>query len=174
MRSGSGDPRRRRAGGVEGRGAQEALYTIEPPSVALGEKLFRDRCSTCHAFDHKVVGPPYTETVPKFGTTPAALVAFILQSAPDDPGVSPMPNQGLRPSEAHSAALYLLQQVQAGTRMKPRLLVGALIAYFALFAGVIVLIACLRPHGAAGPAQPIAFSHTLHIGKVGARVHALP
>jgi mono/diheme cytochrome c family protein len=96
-------------------GAQEALYKIEPPSVAIGEQLFRDRCSACHAFDHKVVGPPYDETVPKFNHDEAALASFILNPHRVDTNYPPMPNLGLRPREAQSAAMYLMQTVTGST-----------------------------------------------------------
>jgi hypothetical protein len=51
--------------------------------------------------------------------------------------------------------------------VRARILLGGLVAWFALAAGLIVLLACLRPLGASGPAQPIAFSHAIHVGKVG-------
>ena len=50
--------------------------------------------------------------------------------------------------------------------MKPRLLIGAVAAYFAFFGGVVALIGLIRHHGSRGPAQPIAFSHALHAGRL--------
>ena len=53
--------------------AAVALFTIvltNQPSraaVPLGEQLFqKNDCSTCHAVDHKVVGPSYQDVARKF------------------------------------------------------------------------------------------------------------
>ncbi|MFH1143377.1 MAG: cytochrome c3 family protein [Candidatus Eisenbacteria bacterium] len=51
--------------------------------------------------------------------------------------------------------------------MKARLILGALIAYFLVWGGLIVLLTHLRGARAEGPAQPIAFSHPLHTEQVG-------
>jgi len=45
--------------------------------VALGEKVFTERCTACHQFDRKVVGPPYNEVLPKYKDRLGDLEAFI-------------------------------------------------------------------------------------------------
>lgn len=73
-----------------------------------GEEIFQVRCSACHAFDHKIVGPPYNETLPKYEGKLNQLVAFILNPQPNNPGYPPMPNPGLAPNEAQAVAKYIL------------------------------------------------------------------
>jgi hypothetical protein len=51
--------------------------------------------------------------------------------------------------------------------MKAKLLLGGLIAYFLFCLGIVALIATLRGAEAEGPTQPIAFSHPLHVTRVG-------
>ncbi|MBM3316678.1 MAG: cytochrome c3 family protein [Candidatus Eisenbacteria bacterium] len=51
--------------------------------------------------------------------------------------------------------------------MKAKLLIGALLAFFAFCGVLIVLLAHFRGAGAEGPAQPIAFSHPIHVETVG-------
>lgn len=48
-----------------------------------------------------------------------------------------------------------------------RLIYGAIFAYFALCAGVVVALTTVRAGEGAGPEQPIAFSHKIHAGELG-------
>jgi hypothetical protein len=51
--------------------------------------------------------------------------------------------------------------------LKRNLLILGLILYFALCAGVLVVIGQLRERKVVGPVQPIAFSHPIHVGRLG-------
>jgi len=73
-----------------------------------GEQIYKNICSSCHSFDHKVVGPPYEETLPKYEGHIDQLIAFIRNPVKKNPGYPPMPNPGLTPVEADSIAHYIM------------------------------------------------------------------
>jgi len=77
-----------------------------------GEDIYKNICSSCHSFDHKVVGPPYKQTLPKYKGDVDKLVAFILHPTQNNPGYPPMPNPGLKPAEAKAVATYILKEVK--------------------------------------------------------------
>jgi cytochrome c len=81
-----------------------------------GEDIYDAKCSACHLFDQKKVGPPYTETIPKYQGKKADLVSYILNPVQKNTAYPPMPNQGLRPAEADSIASYILQKVTASVQ----------------------------------------------------------
>lgn len=87
---------------------QTRKYTQAEPSLALGEEIFNTKCTTCHAWDHKVVGPPYNEVIPKYEGNEEALAAFIKNPTKVNPDYPAMPNQGLNDLQARSVAQYLL------------------------------------------------------------------
>ena len=74
-----------------------------------GEQIYKNICSSCHSFDHKVVGPPYEQTLPKYEGHIDQLVAFIRNPVKKNPGYPPMPNPGLTPVEADSIANYIMR-----------------------------------------------------------------
>jgi cytochrome c len=74
-----------------------------------GEEIYQVRCSSCHKFDVKLVGPPYKETMPKYEGKVNDLVAFILNPKKVNPAFPPMPNPGLKPNEAKAVAEYILK-----------------------------------------------------------------
>jgi cytochrome c len=76
-----------------------------------GLDIYNGKCSACHLFDQKKVGPPYNVVIPKYASKKAALVAFVLNPVKVDPAFPSMPAQGLRPAEADSIATYLLMKV---------------------------------------------------------------
>jgi cytochrome c len=78
-----------------------------------GEEIFNAKCSACHLFDQKKVGPPYKSVLPKYRGNKAQLVSFVLNPLKVDPSYPPMPNQGLKPTEADSIATYLLARFDA-------------------------------------------------------------
>jgi cytochrome c len=82
------------------------------PAVINGQDIFNNICSACHAFDHKVVGPPYKETLPKYNGNVDKLVIFILNPTQNNPGYPPMPNPGLNSAQAKAVATYILTEVQ--------------------------------------------------------------
>ena len=73
-----------------------------------GEEIFKGRCIACHSFDKKIVGPPYKETLVKYEGNIERLAEFIHNPQKIDPEYPPMPNQGLKPSEAKVVAEYIL------------------------------------------------------------------
>jgi cytochrome c551/c552 len=76
-----------------------------------GEDIFNAKCSACHMFDQKKVGPPYNVVLKKYDGRKSALVSFVLNPSKVDPAFPSMPSQGLRPAEADSIATYLLLKV---------------------------------------------------------------
>lgn len=73
-----------------------------------GEQIYKNICSSCHSFDHKVVGPPYQQTLPKYEGHIDQLIAFIRNPVKKNPDYPPMPNPGLTPVEADSIAHYIM------------------------------------------------------------------
>ncbi|MEW6651980.1 MAG: cytochrome c [Bacteroidota bacterium] len=73
-----------------------------------GVDIYNGRCIACHAFDKKLVGPPYNETLPKYEGKKEELVKYILNPVKINPEYPPMPNQGLKPKEAEAVADYIL------------------------------------------------------------------
>jgi cytochrome c551/c552 len=78
--------------------------------ILTGQQIFDIRCSSCHTFEQKLVGPAYNDVLPKYQGNLNALVAFIRNPAKIDPAYPPMPNPGLRPQEAEAIATYLLEE----------------------------------------------------------------
>ena len=77
-----------------------------------GEDIFNAKCSACHKFDSKLVGPPYKETLPKYNDNVKKLAAFIYNPVKVNADYPPMPNQGLKPKEAEAVAQYILTKVK--------------------------------------------------------------
>ncbi len=76
-----------------------------------GQEIFDAKCSACHMFDQKKIGPPYREVIPKYDGKKALLMAFVMNPVKMNPAYPNMPNQGLKPSEADSIATFLLAKV---------------------------------------------------------------
>jgi len=77
-----------------------------------GKDIFDAKCSACHKFDTKLVGPPYKETVPKYNDNVKKLAAFIYNPVKVNPDYPAMPNQGLKPKEAEAVAQYILTHLK--------------------------------------------------------------
>ncbi len=90
----------------------EKLTGADKAPQISGEDIYKNICSSCHSFDHKVVGPPYKQTLPKYKGNVDKLVAFILHPTQNNPGYPPMPNPGLKPDEARAVATYILKEVK--------------------------------------------------------------
>ncbi|MBA4311459.1 MAG: hypothetical protein C0417_02400 [Chlorobiaceae bacterium] len=86
--------------------------------VMTGEDIYNAKCSACHVFDQKKVGPPYNETIPKYKGDKAKIIAFVLNPSKINPAYPPMPNQGLKPAEADSIVSYLLSKIAGNTQQK--------------------------------------------------------
>lgn len=77
-------------------------------AVFTGEDIFNAKCSACHEFGVKKVGPAYKDVLPKYENDRAKLLSFVLNPQKIDPAFPPMPNQGLKPAEVDSIAAYLM------------------------------------------------------------------
>jgi cytochrome c len=73
-----------------------------------GEEIYAGRCSACHNFGDKKIGPAYKDVLPKYENNRDILRAFILNPRKMNPAFPPMPNQGLKPAEADSIAAYIM------------------------------------------------------------------
>ncbi len=82
-------------------------------SVEMGKEIYNAKCIACHRFDQKLVGPAYNDVIPKYKGDIEKLKQFILNPVKVDPSFPmTMPNQGLKPFEAESAAMYLMDEVK--------------------------------------------------------------
>ena len=82
----------------------------EGKTVAINAaEIYQVKCSSCHKWDQKLVGPPHKDVIPKYVGKEAQLVAFIRNPVKVDPAYPPMPNPGLKPNEAEAIAKYLLE-----------------------------------------------------------------
>lgn len=73
-----------------------------------GKDIFDGRCSACHRFDQKLVGPAYKDVLPKYEGKRDQLINFILNPVKVNPSFPPMPNQGLKQKEAEAIAEYIM------------------------------------------------------------------
>jgi cytochrome c len=90
----------------------QKINEANTPPVISGEGIYNNICSACHSFDHKVVGPPYIQTLPKYKGDVSKLVTFILNPTQNNPGYPPMPNPGLNQAQAQAVATFILKEVQ--------------------------------------------------------------
>ncbi|MGE5402428.1 MAG: c-type cytochrome, partial [Ignavibacteriales bacterium] len=77
--------------------------------VISGKEIFDGRCSACHRFDSKLVGPAYKDVLPKYEGHRDQLIAFISNPTKKNPAFPPMPNQGLKPKEVEAIAEYIMK-----------------------------------------------------------------
>ena len=85
-----------------------SLNPNEAQPVISGEDIYNGRCSACHRFDIKLVGPPYNQTLPNFVGKMDSLEDFIMNPRQVVPGYPPMPGQGLKPAEVKAVAEYIM------------------------------------------------------------------
>ncbi len=93
--------------------ADEKLKEMQPKKQVVeisGEEIYKSRCAACHKFETKLVGPPYQETLPKYGDDIKKLAGYIYSPVKINPEYPPMPNQGLKMKEAEAVAKYLLEK----------------------------------------------------------------
>lgn len=91
------------------RKAAEELMAKSGGPVANGEELYQAKCTACHKFDEKLVGPPHKLVLKKYIGNRNALAGFILNPTKIDPAYPPMPIQGLKKFEAEAIADYMLE-----------------------------------------------------------------
>ncbi len=78
--------------------------------AALGEKIYNDRCSVCHSFEQRILGPPFNQVLPKYAGKQEELVAFIRNPRKVDPQYPAMPNPNLGPIEIKAVVKFLLEK----------------------------------------------------------------
>lgn len=78
-------------------------------ATVTGEEIFGAKCSACHEFGAKKVGPAYKDVLPKYENDRAKLLSFVLNPQKINPLFPPMPNQGLKPVEADSITAYIMK-----------------------------------------------------------------
>jgi cytochrome c len=83
--------------------------------AALGEQIFTERCTACHSFDKKVLGPPFSDVLPKYAGKKDALAAFISNPVKVDPNFPSMPNPGLTPIQVKSVVKFLMGKMGMDT-----------------------------------------------------------
>jgi cytochrome c len=94
------------------RATEELKSKLGVAAAALtGEDIYNGRCSACHLFDQKKIGPAYKDVIPKYAGKKDQIVAFVLNPVKKDPAFPPMPNQGLKPAEADSIVSYILKRL---------------------------------------------------------------
>lgn len=91
---------------------REERSSVAAVSVELGEQIYNAKCTACHQFEQRVVGPPYVEVMPKYAGDVQKLKAFILNPVKVNPEYIQMPNLGLKPNEAEAAAMYLIKHYE--------------------------------------------------------------
>lgn len=97
----------------EWKARREALYASnQVADSAAGEKIYNEKCSACHHFDKKLVGPAYYAVLPKYRGKAAELKEFIRNPRKIDPAFIAMPAQGLSEPQLASVTAYLLQKLE--------------------------------------------------------------
>lgn len=74
-----------------------------------GEEIYKAKCTACHKFETKLVGPPHKEILLKYKDRPKDMVKFILNPVKVNPDYPPMPAQGLKPNEAEAVVKYMFE-----------------------------------------------------------------
>lgn len=88
------------------------LKGVDKTPAINAQEIYKVSCTSCHAFDRKLVGPPHNEVIPKYFGKENQLVAFIRNPVRVNDKYPPMPNPGLKPDEAKAVAEYLLSKVK--------------------------------------------------------------
>ncbi len=93
-----------------------APQTAAKPQAAPaidGGQLFQQKCSVCHRFDQRLVGPPLNTVLGKYRPDKNKLAGFLRNPQKVDPGYPTMPNLNLTEQEADAVAGYLLDRETA-------------------------------------------------------------
>ncbi|TAL66792.1 MAG: cytochrome c [Bacteroidetes bacterium] len=79
------------------------------PQINGGE-IYKAKCTACHKFDQKLVGPPHKEVMLKYLNNKEGMVKFILNPVKVNPEYPEMPNQGLKPKEAEAIVEFMFKE----------------------------------------------------------------
>jgi cytochrome c len=83
-------------------------YTPEGTIAATGETLFGKYCTSCHAPDRRLVGPPTSYMVEKYKDDRDAMIQFVLNPTKIDPGYPAMPKPPAGKGEVEKIVDYIL------------------------------------------------------------------
>lgn len=97
---------------TEGESIPPEVSPSKAAKVLNGKELFEQKCSVCHRFDQRVVGPPLNSVVPGYRSDPETLTAFLMQPVKRNPDYPAMPNLGLTADQAEAIADYLFQNAE--------------------------------------------------------------
>lgn len=81
-----------------------------------GEEIYKAKCTACHKFDQKLVGPPHKEVLAKYLNNREGMIKFILNPVKVDPAYPEMPNQALKPKEAEAIVEFMFKEY--GSKLK--------------------------------------------------------
>lgn len=87
---------------------QELYPSAKEPDAKEGERIFQQRCTACHLFDRKKLGPSMNDALAKYGGDSEKLAAFLRKPVKVDPNYPAMPNPGLSEFQVKSVVSYLL------------------------------------------------------------------
>lgn len=83
------------------------LPTVQAKKVS-GEHIYKQICSACHRFDHRLVGPAYNMVLGGYVGKLPELENFINNPKNVLKGYPPMPKQNLSPDQVHAVAQYIM------------------------------------------------------------------
>lgn len=90
---------------------REEIYSKSMvPDEKLGESIYNELCTACHAFDKKIMGPPLNSVLPKYIDKQDALISFIKNPVKVDPAYPAMANPGLSTIKVKSVVKYLMNR----------------------------------------------------------------
>ncbi len=79
----------------------------------FGAKIFKEKCTSCHDFEKKILGPPFLETVPKYLESPEKMEEFISSPKKINPEYPSMPNPGLTRFQIKAVVLFITDKVRS-------------------------------------------------------------
>ncbi len=90
-----------------------AEHGVVQEKLPLGERVFRDSCSSCHALDHVLVGPPIREIAQIYKGNPAGIVAWAKAPGKKRAGFPAMPALNFTNKQFQAVAEYMLAMAAA-------------------------------------------------------------
>ncbi|MBI4831406.1 MAG: c-type cytochrome [Candidatus Lindowbacteria bacterium] len=85
-----------------------ATYTVEGERVLSGEELFKRYCTSCHAPDRQLVGPPTQYMIEKYTGKKEDMVAFVMNPKKVNPKLPAMPTPPIGKDEIEQIVEHIL------------------------------------------------------------------
>ncbi|MEZ4599828.1 MAG: cytochrome c [Syntrophotaleaceae bacterium] len=82
------------------------------PGIQEGEALFSQKCTVCHRYDQRLVGPPLNAVLPKYRNQSENLQAYLKDPVKIDPDYPAMPDLNLTDQETAALAEFLLSKIE--------------------------------------------------------------